>query len=258
VEEDATETQTVVPERVLHGGSLCAWDDENLPRILCTTILKMYNSPRSEVQLIDKSRPYIIMDETQWSWGSVGLEDQSSLYHSVLPTANKFTLLADLREGADGRVWRACTDAGLGCCIKFPMRTRKGEDVIEQEQLDQIQKEEQNWHAAYGANSARVTTHCGRPALIMRYLRPLELQDGTLTPDDRSAVETAIEKFAAKGLKHEDLALRHIGVLSPPKKNRKKGGGSEVEVVLFDLGQVSKEENSAVAIADMMAQMSCL
>jgi hypothetical protein len=138
------------------------------------------------------------------------------------------------------------------------MRTRKGEDVIEQEQLEQIQKEEQNWHAAYGANSARVTTLCGRPALIMRYLRPLELQDGTLTPEDRSAVETAIEKFAAKGLKQEDLALRHIGVLSPPNKNRKKGGGSEVEVVIFDLGQVSKEENSAVAIADMMAQMSFL
>jgi hypothetical protein len=48
-DEDASETHTVVPERVLHGGSLCAWDDENLPRILCTTILKMYNSPRSQV-----------------------------------------------------------------------------------------------------------------------------------------------------------------------------------------------------------------
>lgn len=256
-EEHEMETQTVVPERVLHGSKFFAWDDENLARLLCTTLLKMYHAQRSEVRLVDKNRPYIIMDETQWSWGKIVVEDESSLYHSVLPSANKFTLLADLREGADGRVWRACTDSGLGCCIKFPMRTHSGkEEVTKREQLAQIQDEAANWHKAYGPKSARVTTLCSQPALIMRYLRPLELNDdGTLAQEDRSAVKTAIEKFAAKGLSHKDLALRHVGLLSPPKKNRKsKGEENEPEVVLFDLGQVDEENDPAVATAEMMAQ----
>lgn len=107
---------------------------------------------------------------------------------------------------------------GLGCCIKFPM-------VGKEEQLTQIKNEEKNWHAAYGPKSARVATLCCRPALIMRYLHPLELKgDGTLAQEDQSAVKTAIEKFAAKGLTNNDLALRHVGLLSPSRKNRKSKG----------------------------------
>jgi len=45
-------------------------------------------------------------------------------------------------------------------------------------ELAQIEEEAANWHEAYGADSARVVTLSGRPALVMRYLRPLELQDG--------------------------------------------------------------------------------
>ena len=257
-EEQEMEIQTVVPERVLHGSKLFAWDDENLPRLLCTTILKMYHAPRSEVSLIDKKRPYIIMDKSQWWWSKIGVEDESNLYHSVLPSANKFTLLVDLREGADGRVWRACTDSGLGCCIKFPMRTKQGELVSEVDQLKQIQEEATNWRKAYGDKSARVTTLCGRPALIMRYLRPLEPEDGTLSSENVSPVKTAIEKFASKGLKHDDLAIRHIGVLSPPKKRRMQGAEPDVEVVLFDLGRVSETTDPVVAVADMMTQLNLM
>lgn len=224
--------------------------------MLCSTILKMFSSPRKEVQLIDKKRPYIILDaKSQWSWGTIAFEDESSLYHSVLPSANKFTLLADLREGTDGRVWRACTDAGVGCCIKFPMRTSKGEIVGEADQLQQMKDEEANWHAVYGSNSAKLITLCGRPALIMRYFRPLEPQeDGTLTKEDQAAVKVAIEKFAESGYKHSDLALRHVGLLSTPKR-KKSGQKLEPEVVLFDLGRVEEESDSAVAVAEMFAQI---
>lgn len=255
------EVQTVVPERVLHGSKLFHWDDPDLPRMLCTSILKMYKSPISEVNLIDKNRPYIIIDEAQWSWDKIALNDETSLYHSVLPTANKFTLLMDLREGADGRVWRACTDAGLGCCIKFPMRTRFGEDVTIMEQTEQIQEEAANWVKAYGDKAARVATLCGRPALIMRYLRPLELHDGCLSAEDQAAVKTAIEKVASKGLRHDDLALRHLGILSPPKKQKGSKSGTELdpEIVLFDLGRVSTTvDDPTVAIADMMSQMNLM
>lgn len=250
----------VVPERKLHGSQVLRWDDAELPRILCSTILKMHNSPISQVRLIDENRPYIIMDETQWAWGKIAVKDESSLVHSKLPMANKFTLLADLREGADGRVWRACTDSGKGCCIKFPMRTQAGRDeVSEEEQLSQIEQEERNWHKAYGKESARMVTLAGRPALVMRYLRPLDLVDGRLSAEDETAVKTAIEKFASKGMRHEDLALRHIGLLSPPKKSRgKRVDESEIEteVVLFDLGRVSKGVDPTLALADMLSQVN--
>ena len=135
------------------------------------------------------------------------------------------------------------------------MRTRNGEIVGEADQLQQMKDEEANWHAVYGSHSARLITLCGRPALIMRYFRPLEPQaDGTLTQEDQAAVKMAIERFAEKGYKHSDLALRHVGFLSPPKQ--KKGGKKvEPEVVLFDLGHVDAESDPTVAVGEMFAQM---
>jgi hypothetical protein len=257
-QEEEVETQTVVPPREMCGSKVFAWNDRELPRVLCTTILKMYSSPRSVVHLIDKNRPYIKLDENMWYWGRIPIEDELKLHHSKLPSGNKFTLLADLREGADGRVWRACTDAGLGCCIKFPISQTGTDKLSYSEQLAQIEEEAENWHAAYGTDSARVVTLSGRPALVMRYLRPLELQDGELTEEDKGAVQTAIEKFAAKALKHDDLALRHLGILSPPKKGRKQEQGEPPEIVLFDMGRVSRERDCTVAVADMMSQLSLM
>ena len=138
------------------------------------------------------------------------------------------------------------------------MRTKQGEIVSEVDQLKQLQEEATNWRKAYGDKSARVTTLCGRPALIMRYLRPLELEDGTLSGENLSAVKTAIEKFASKGLKHDDLAIRHLGVLLPPKKSQMQAAEPKVEVGLLYLGQVSEATDPVVAVADMMAQLNLM
>ena len=90
----------------------------------------------------------------------------------------------------------------------------------------------------------------------MRYLRPLELKDGGLTEEDKGAVQTTVEKFAERGLKHDDLALRHLRFLSPRKKSRRQGQPAEPpEIVLFDMRRVSEESDSAVAVADIMSQL---
>jgi len=47
-------------------------------------------------------------------------------------------------------VWRACTDAGLGCCIKFPISETGTDELFGREQLAQIEEEAANWHQAYG------------------------------------------------------------------------------------------------------------
>ena len=92
----------------------------------------------------------------------------------------------------------------------------------------------------------------------MKYLRPLELKNGELTEESGEAVISAIENFASKGLRHDDLAYRHLGVLSPPqkKKNDQKQSEEQGTVVLFDLGRVSEVTDSTVAVADMLSQLN--
>jgi hypothetical protein len=40
----------------------------DLPLYLVSVILKMYASPHSRVQLVDPKRPYIMLNENNWSW----------------------------------------------------------------------------------------------------------------------------------------------------------------------------------------------
>lgn len=94
----------------------------------------------------------------------------------------------------------------------------------------------------------------------MGYLQPLELVEGELTDENEGAVKTAIEKIALKGLKHEDMALRHVGILSPPKHHRRGRTANPTEVVLFDfdLGRVSETDDHAAAEADMKLQLNLM
>ena len=56
------------------------------------------------------------------------------------------------------------------------------------------------------------------------------------------------------------ISLRHLGTLSPPKKQkgRKPGMDFEPGIVFFDLGRVSTVDDPTVAIADMMSQMNLM
>ena len=95
----------------------------------------------------------------------------------------------------------------------------------------------------------------------MRYFRPLALQkDGCLSAQDQAGVKTAIERFASRNLRHDDLALRHLGISSPPKRKKSGAEPDEPEIVLFDLGRVSKvkEGDEHLAVADMMSQMNLM
>ena len=47
-----------------------------------------------------------------------------------------------------------------------------------------------------------------------------------------------------------------MGVLLCTKHRKKSGGENEPEVVLFDLGQVDKENDATIACAEMMAQLN--
>ena len=100
---------------------------------------------------------------------------------------------------------------------------------------------QQHGTKACGAKSARVALLAGQPPLIMRCLGPLEMANGELaTWDAEEAVNSAVENFTDKGLKHDE---------SPQQTQ-------STEARLFlDFGRVSEEQDRAVAVADLLSQL---
>lgn len=172
--------------------------DPCLLKTLTSLILKMYHSPVKPVKLYDKERSYIELSETNWSW--VGMSAQvERLDFNKFPNTNskKFLLLADLRGGADGRVWLACSGSGKVCVIKFYNPTWKQAD---------IERARDYWKDFWDRN-ARIVTLCNQAALLMPYVY---IPDNP-TKDQKDAALRAIIKLSSKGYFHNDLSWKHVG-----------------------------------------------
>ena len=55
-------------KRQLCGTPIIRYDDKNLSHMLVSVLLKMYNSPRETIPLVDPNRSYIQLNETSWYW----------------------------------------------------------------------------------------------------------------------------------------------------------------------------------------------
>jgi hypothetical protein len=191
-----------------------------LSALLASVIYKMCYSPCTIVRLLPASIR-ICMDQTQWFWARVS-RTIKDLNDADVPSrrATKFFLLRDLRGGADGRAWRACTTSGTGCVIKF----RKRDPTEDPAQL--LEEEAQVWRAAWGVKGVRVATLAGEPALVMPYARAVQEP----VSGQAEQVREAIHRMASSGYCHEDLDWRHVGRLRLRQQRR---------VVFFDLARVS-------------------
>jgi hypothetical protein len=229
--------------RIVCGSKIYEWNDSGLPRALCSVLLKMYSSPYCEVKLLDLNRPYIVIDGSQWSWSTFLFcnSPDTFLNYSRIPTkqSSKFILLRDLRAGADGRVWMACTEAGLVGVLKFPKHN----------DLAQADLEATVWREVWGQAGARAVSLANHAALLMPYVEPVTL-DADGKPTElfliETAVRTAVQRMAEAGYCHKDLHWRHVGKFPKPLNS-----GDHFEIVLFDLGRVEKME-SAAAISFML------
>ena len=152
---------------------------------------------------------YMNLDEHQWSWGPIAVKDESSLCHSVLVTAWRFS------AGSQ----RTCMAGLYGCwtCLLYQISNAHTKRQVSRSRRTADANKEQREKLACCVGTQVGSSDYLAVLSIMRFLRPLTLQDdGTLIQEDRSSVKTAIEQFAAKGLVHKDLVLRHVGLLSPP------------------------------------------
>ncbi len=243
-----------------------AYHDPQLSCIIQSVLLKMYNSPYDMVAEISNDRPYIVLSpgniplpiyfspfsilnyllET-WTWAKVQWKAKT-LNRRKLPTpsATQFILLRDLRGGADGRVWMACTPSGLTCVLKF---ARFGEWAQCSPSAITVAKKrlehEQEMYIFSGITT-RLVTLGQRPALLIPHFSPVDFHD----PDSRELVTTAVRALAVeKRIFHGDMKNEHVLWVSPTK-------GKPGRVVTIDMAQARQinEGEDMEVLADKMVQ----
>jgi hypothetical protein len=222
LEDSADVTILAVESRKIQHTRVYHHNDVDLYRLLGSAAIKMSLSPIKSVKLIDPNRPYLCLTEHSVFWSTVKFDQKFRLRHGALPQGDVL-LLDDYRAGRDGRLWRACTKAGLQCVIKFAMdqSTKEKPDTVEQQE-SRLRLEADRWNRmlveAVPKSLKRMTSHCrrlgGRLALVMPYAE--ECADG----DFRLLAEKAFRLAASVGLEHGDPARRHVRELlvSPCKE----------------------------------------
>lgn len=239
--------------RILHGTAIIPWNDPDLVKKLHSAVLKMYES-RLHYQTVSRmsiKRPYIKLTEDTWYWITLGKNDKiPKLNFRKMPKLDSdlnLLLLEDFRGGEDGRVWLACSMKGEVCVIKFAERDTKKESQQTPEQ--KLGMEASNWNTL-GRNEVQVKKLGGCPALVMPYIRPLKQEE---LHEKKVAVQTAARAVVNAGLRHDDMHLRHVGVMSPRKKTEKP------QVVFFDLAHMTEivtEEDKEKAYNHMISKLS--
>lgn len=168
----------------MHAAPPISYDDPTLIVSLLSIIQKMYCSPHDPVAEISNIRPYIILNNESWQWGKVAWKSNKLNRHKLpSQSCKKYILLKDLRGGADGRVWMACSSSGLVCVLKFG---RLDASVFDSKELmsGAISNATKNleheciMHAQQDSDIiARVTVLADRPVLVMRHYSAVNWSD---------------------------------------------------------------------------------
>jgi hypothetical protein len=131
----------------LYASQVYNYNDEDLPRVLVSVILKMRESLKYGM-LPEGVRPRIVINSRKWVWAS---EREIVLKEDEMPKDDEripFYLLHDLGAGADGQVWKACSESGLVCAIKFA-HPRHPNETVEARQ-NRLEAERRVWKTVWG------------------------------------------------------------------------------------------------------------
>jgi len=219
--EDAVDVQFDPAFRHLQASAVYPWNYPTLPLLLASLIKKMNLSPLNPITRIDNERPYVIMGKSQWHWAKVSWSKSFKLhyYKMITKATKKFILIEDMHGGADGRVWLTCNSVGSVAVIKFAQgdKSMKADDA-----QAQLHKEAENWNAANEIDEARVQKIGGDWALVMPFGgKPAFVTGVAVSDENKALIRKRLQKIAAKGLEHADLAKVHVLIRSPQKKGNK-------------------------------------
>eukprot|EP00026_Physarum_polycephalum_P010563 Phypoly_transcript_10729.p1 GENE.Phypoly_transcript_10729~~Phypoly_transcript_10729.p1 ORF type:complete len:278 (+),score=20.34 Phypoly_transcript_10729:172-1005(+) len=176
------EVHQTTTKRILSATETIAYDNQQIMRLLVSVIRKMYCSPFEAVAEISLERSYITIIKDSWFWSTVNWRTRVLNRHKFpYVGAKKFVLLRDLRGGADGRVWMACTTSGIACVLKFAklsftsFATEELRVRVVKEAKANL-KHEEKIYKILGVKVKR-TTLCGRPVLVLPHFTKADLSD---------------------------------------------------------------------------------
>ncbi|AJF98346.1 hypothetical protein TW95_gp1612 [Pandoravirus inopinatum] len=250
-------------------------DDTSLIRLLVSVFDDMAAILATTVGTITTERlPFVAcVDSAGVSWVPVGMDSDdvgdnchgdddkgSNNKHQTAEdrvdrNSDCFFLMTYLGAGLDGRAW-ACRSRGNawhtgGCVLKFAHGDRRDRNTdCAEVQPASLCREMHMWRSLWGVDEARMLHLAGHPALLMPFARPVVVTSNRgvpcVDPQTRAEVVDAIERMAAHGLCHDDLAWRHVGRIQRPDGRQ--------QVVLFDLARV-KTMSPAEASVAMRSQL---
>lgn len=157
---------------------------------------------------------------------------------------HSFYLREDFGCGGDGRVWKACTETGCVCVIKFTLKESSNEES--EARRRRLKGEHDLWVTIWDEHRVRLIQLNHEPALIMPFASPMPeaKQETKETGQLPKSVLKALETMANKGYEHADLKWRHVGLV----KYRERRKAKEY-VVLFDLMRVDRRNKAEKAAA---------
>jgi hypothetical protein len=210
-------------ERILCVSPVVGSDSEDLPVILLSVFTKMTliktHKVKHEAGLMVSER-LRLANATGFSWKKATYPNGLDFGSFIGAGVTNFFFWEELGRGASGKVYLVSGGAkGSVGVIKFFFNDKKAAAKSEQEW----------WGKVYGhlpgVAKVRTVELMGQTALLMPWFAPPTLDKVTLDAVER----TLKEDYHKKGLVHEDVAWRNIGVY-----NSEEG----IQAVAYDMGNL--------------------
>jgi hypothetical protein len=203
--------------RTFCGTNVMEWNDRSLPVILASVIKKMMLARQGAEPTVLR-----LANETTSAWKKAPQQASLNFDRCISGAVKNFYLWEDLGHGADGRAFLVSggTRGAVGV-LKF----------FFQDPEAKAQYEEKMWKAVYShlspvANTVRIVKVMCQTALLMPWF-----QCPKRTQSELDAVQkTLSEDFENKGIRHDDIAWRNVGVYH--------GDNGELQAVVFDMQKV--------------------
>ena len=204
-------------KRIFCGTEVMEWHDRLLPIVLASVIKKMMLARQDTEPAVLR-----LANETTSAWKRASPQSSLNFDLCISGSVKNFFLWEDLGHGADGRAFLVSGGKkGAVGVLKFFYADPEAK----------ARHEENMWKRVYShlspvANTVRVVKVMGQTALLMPWFRCPQR-----TPSELLAVETTLRKdFMAKGIRHDDVAWRNVGVYY--------GDDGQMKAVVFDMQKV--------------------
>jgi hypothetical protein len=233
-ESDSMEEKLDDETRTFCGSAVMKWHDRLLPVVLASVIKKMMLARQFAEPTVLR-----LANETTFAWKKAPPQSSLNFDLCISGAVKMFFLWEDLGHGADGRAFLVSggTKGAVGV-LKF----------FYTDPQNKSQHEELMWKEVYShlfpvANSVRTVEVMGQTALLMPWF-----QCPKRTQSSLDAVEKTLrEDFMEKGIRHDDVAWRNVGVYSD---------NGQTKAVMFDMQKVHFKKKQEDWVESAVAALS--